>query len=496
MSGSQPTQSNPFFVATDAVPEATAQSSVAQDLAGLEMPSAPAQPPMGTKNPFLSQPSSDAMPAEATSTLMPALGAPVASTNAGVENPLSYLAADVSPAAAHQQETLVDSHPVPMHAETSAKQGAYGAYGQEVASDAYANQSGSGNAYASEGATTAPAAAPSAVTNSTQWSLKDVFWHGRETKIIMENELGPCSLISLCNCLLLERRLKIVPADRPAVTYGYLSNLLAEYLLEASTATDPMNELGHVLNALPSLLHNFEVDVYFDAPNKFGADPLTHRSAELSLFSIADVSLLHGWLADPSDSETFEALRVIGSYGRAMTSSLVNVSEPVRAFIQSTPSQVTPYGIEAMKSVLAPGQVGVFLRNAHLYVIYHRRAEEGMSGGPQLFTLVTDRAYLMEDAIVWESLDHAQGMPQSFYDANLVPVSGELSTGAGTTEEDDYALAMRLQGQERDRALAYRSAFKERSDARRKYKEEHKSRVKKFMAKVHKKDSDKMCTIM
>lgn len=419
---------------------------------------------------------------------MPALGAPVASTNTGGEEPLSYLASGVSPATTDpQQDAVVRSYPVPMHAQASAPEGTLS--GEDT-------NMGGALASGSAAARAATSSAPTGVTNSTQWSLKDVFWHGRETKIIMENELGPCSLIALCNCLLLERRLKIVPADRPAVTYGYLSNLLAEYLLEASTATDPSNELGQVLNSLPSLLQNFEVDVYFDAPNKFGADPLTHRSAELSLFSIADVSLLHGWLADPSDTETYEALRAIGSYGRAMSSSLADASEPVRDFIQSTPSQVTPYGIEAMKSVLPPGQVGVFLRNAHLYVLYHRRAEEGMSGGPQLFILVTDRAYLLDDAVVWESLDHAQGMPQSYYDANLVPVSGDLSAGAGTTEEDDYALAMRLQGQERDRALAYRSAFKERADARRKYKEENKSSFKKLMAKVHKKDSDKMCTIM
>ncbi|WFD22657.1 hypothetical protein MEQU1_001331 [Malassezia equina] len=489
MSSSQgPPSSNPFVATTDAMPASTASSSAAKDLSGLDMSAEAAQPAFGTKNPFLAQTSANGTSPAATSTLMPALGAPVASTNEGVEQPLSYLSSGIAPAATSAQEDpVVSSYPVTMHAEASAPKGAY-ASGAATTGAAQGDATNSG---------ASAAAVPSGVTNSTQWSLKDIFWHGRETKIIMENELGPCSLIALCNCLLLERRLKIVPVDRPAVTYGYLSNLLAEYLLEASTATDPSHELGQVLSALPSLLRKFEVDVYFDAPNKFGADPLTHRSAELSLFSIADVSLLHGWLADPSDSSTYEALRAIGSYGRAMSSSLQDVSAPVRSFIESTPSQVTPYGIEAVKSVLAPGQVGVFLRNAHLYVVYHRRPEEGMSGGPQLFTLVTDRAYLMEDAIVWESLDHAQGMSHSYYDVNLVPVSSDLTAGhAGATEEDDYALAMRLQGQERDRALAYRNAFKERAEARKKYKEEHKPVIKKLMNKVHKKDSDKMCTIM
>lgn len=461
------------------------------DLIGLDMQAAPAQPAPTTKNPFLAQPVPEA-PADNAGELMPALGAPAASTHAGGAQPMSYLASSISPAVpGAEQDRVVNAFPVPMHAETAPA----AAMSSETAAPTQ-TMHGETSASAAAGATGTSDAAPTGVTNSTQWSLKDIFWHGRETKIIMENELGPCSLIALCNCLLLERRLKIVPADRPAVSYGYLSNLLAEYLLEASTATDPTHELSQVLSALPSLLHNFEVDVYFDAPNKFGADPLTHRSAELSLFSIADVSLLHGWLADPADSETYEALRSIGSYGHAMAMSLQGLSEPARQFIQATPTQLTPYGVEAMKSVLPPGRVGVFLRNAHLYVLYHRRPEEGMSGGPQLFTLVTDRAYLMNDAVVWESLDHAPGTKPSHYDGNLVPVSDELPTTGGTTEEDDYALAMRLQGQERDRAVAYRSAFKERSDARRKFKEEHKSPMKKFMSKVHKKDSDKMCSIM
>lgn len=328
--------------------------------------------------------------------------------------------------------------------------------------------------------------------DEVQWSLKDLSWNGRNTKIIMQNENGPCSLIALCNVLLLEGRLEITPVDRPAVSYSYLSSKLTELLL-AQNVGNNASQLGAALRVLPSLQRGLDVDIGFDAPTHFVSD--SSGADALALFRLAGVSLVHGWLPDPSEQPMYSAVQQAGSYngatlavangdaqtnghviasssnpfGTASASSGAQQAALVQEFLEEHKTQLTPYGIAQLRQTLPAGTLSVLFRNSHLSVIYRRRPNEGEGGSPELFTLVTDAGFLMEDRIVWESLQDPRGEYNNYFDSHFVyaPYTGSARRrGQDTGADSDYQLALELQKQERSRALAARRAHRERTSQR------------------------------
>ncbi|WFD30982.1 hypothetical protein MSPP1_002008 [Malassezia sp. CBS 17886] len=327
--------------------------------------------------------------------------------------------------------------------------------------------------------------------DETQWPIREILWQGRPVKIVMQNENGPCALIALCNYLLLLGALSITPQDRPAASYAYLCDLLVDYLLSRSNESPHgASQLQAVLQVLPKMRHGFQVDPCFDAPNHFASADAGSAGItdELALFRLANVPVLHGWIADSRDGPTFDALRGARSYNEA--TSLVADADAlshgyvlraaedkdmdgvppalapeqrgkvqqavlVQGFLAAYKSQLTPTGISALLQSLRPGQLAVLFRNAHLSVLYRRTWSQGDESAPQLYTLVTDSEFLMEDKIVWESLEDVNGTATRYFSASLDPVRPRASRMEGS--DNDYALAMRLQNEERHRARAQRA---------------------------------------
>lgn len=336
--------------------------------------------------------------------------------------------------------------------------------------------------------TTAPTASRMAATSSNnpqlqrsnaageeaQWSLKDIYWQGRECKIITQNQNGPCSLIALCNILLLRGELQITPPDRPVVSYTYLSQLLAEHLLTKGAEGE---EFEAALSILPRTQYGLDVDVGFDSIRSFAAAPGNNGGAgELALFRLCGVELVHGWLPDPADGETFEAVKAAGSYNRA-TDTVVKGNEiangavvkdrgvgmlaatlsseaavsngkapqrdgwsdeqratvrqalALQSFLDTQSTQLTYHGLFVLAQELPAGQPVALFRNSHLSVLYKRLPHEGVDAAtgegvgagapPTLFTLATDSSFLLEDEIVWESLVDVDGASSEFYDGKF-----------------------------------------------------------------------------
>jgi hypothetical protein len=127
------------------------------------------------------------------------------------------------------------------------------------------------------------------------------------------------------NVLILRNDLHI-PSGREFVTYSYLSNLLADYFLSlpATTNAPPTMSLSSVLSILPQTRYGLHLNPRFDRIDGFSsasssATEETEPAGELALFALARISLLHGWLADPSyGSETHEVLLECGDYDKAM----------------------------------------------------------------------------------------------------------------------------------------------------------------------------------
>ncbi|KAH9823178.1 hypothetical protein DFH28DRAFT_881163 [Melampsora americana] len=170
-----------------------------------------------------------------------------------------------------------------------------------------------------------------------RWLIKKILWppfppsgsNPESRSIIMQNTNGPCSLLAICNILLLRGSIVLPgPSDRTSISFQTLSSVLADYLVRHSS--DPTN-LSTALSVIPSSRTGLDLNPRFGSIDGFGPG-----SGELALFSSAGVSLVHGWVADPQDQDTWDALMKCGDYDKALQEEEYRNQES-RAGVQSEP---------------------------------------------------------------------------------------------------------------------------------------------------------------
>ncbi|ORY92070.1 hypothetical protein BCR43DRAFT_518075 [Syncephalastrum racemosum] len=326
-----------------------------------------------------------------------------------------------------------------------------------------------------------------------EYLVKNIEWFDverrekRPVKIITQNENGPCPLVAICNVLFLRDDLAIQPPDREMVTFEYLVDRLGDYLLNNSPPEKPTTEqplasspstispvheepglgseqslqkekqttseytlnyrynLDAALSILPNLQTGLDVNVRFSSIRDF------EPTAELAMFDLFHVDLVHGWIADPQDEETYKTIvEKCGSYnsvvecvvkGDTLSSGVVvdcqdgqteaNPAEPKKwtaeeerqiqeglvaaAFLQDTATQLTYYGLELLSEMIPDNKLCVIFRNNHFSTIYKHPETH------TLYTLVTDSGFIGQNSYVWESLnDVDQGMSE-FFDSGFQP---------------------------------------------------------------------------
>ncbi|TFK61946.1 DUF544-domain-containing protein [Pluteus cervinus] len=368
------------------------------------------------------------------------------------------------------------------------------------------------------------------------WYLKRVhFWKGdqlQQVKVITQNFNGPCSFIAICNILILRGDIELLPPERKTVSYEFLSQLVAGYLLKRSPDVD----ISAALEIMPYTQKGMDLNPLFNSATSF--HPGGTLGSELKLFEQAGIKLVHGWLVDP-DSPESRALEATPDYDSAVTliadadhiakGQLVvdDAGEPgdtgagsqmhtqwtdgerqkvetaliVRHFLDTTQSQLTYHGLFNLIALLKPGSLVALFRNSHLSVLYKREDPEDNS----LYHLVTDQVFLNEPSIVWERLEDVDGGWSTFVDSDFVKASPAGGDFAGQTAEqalraaevaagfepNDEALALQLQAEEDHYALQQHEAERRVAllDLEKKSKKDKKEKEKK-----DKKKSD--CVIM
>jgi len=322
------------------------------------------------------------------------------------------------------------------------------------------------------------------------WHLKHIEWTPspqapkKQVKIITQNFNGPCSFIAICNILILRGNIQIKPANRTSVSYEYLSNLVAEYLLTSSTELDPSS----ALSILPVTQKGMDLNPVFTSATSFKP---AGDNGELELFELTGINLVHGWLADPSSPE-FDVLSRYENYDASVNAlvfadhltqgQLVRASEDfeglildvggnwslderqkvedaiiIRDFLHRTSSQLTYYGLFYLASVgLSDGALVALFRGSHLSVLYKSVDPER----PGLYNLVTDQIFAQEPSVVWERLEDVEGGASTFVDSDFVrssPAGGDFPGRSAEAVRQDYetdeldadqALALQLQEEE------------------------------------------------
>ncbi|KAI0064938.1 hypothetical protein BV25DRAFT_1822712 [Artomyces pyxidatus] len=379
------------------------------------------------------------------------------------------------------------------------------------------------------------------------WYLKEVtFTAGgqpRRYKIITQNFNGPCSFIAICNILILRDDIQILPPNRVTVSYEFLAQLVAEYLLMHS----PNVDISAALSMMPLTTKGMDLNPLFTGPTSFR--PAT-TGGELELFTHAGITLVHGWLVDPGTPE-FDAVSRVQDYDTAVnliveadvitrgklvdnqesngvgSSSSAGPASPilndedrkkvedalaVRSFLDTTRSQLTYHGLFTLASLSVPPTTPsdlsdtstgpptllALFRNSHLSVLYKHPTGA-------LYSLVTDHVFLHEPSVVWERLEDVDQGAAVFVDCEFAlstPVGGDWAGWSpgqeegqgGVVDPSDQALAIKLQEQED----AYAQQLYAQREEERRQQRMHQEREEQLReaASMAKKKQSKDCIIM
>ncbi|KNZ80165.1 Protein FAM63A [Termitomyces sp. J132] len=233
------------------------------------------------------------------------------------------------------------------------------------------------------------------------WYLKKIVFKGNPLQIITQNFNGPCSFIAICNILIMRGNIIIEPPARTTVSYEFLSQLVAEYLLKHS----PNVDISDALSIMPHTQKGLDLNPLFTSSTSFQPANKT-AGGELLLFSQVGIDLVHGWLVDP-DSPEARAMREENAEDYDSAVSLIAeadhitggllvpidgdiVSAPkrrdkdwsdaehrkisnaliIRQFLENTQSQMTYHGLFHLASTLEPGALVALFRSSHLSVLH------------------------------------------------------------------------------------------------------------------------------
>ncbi|KAL1735316.1 hypothetical protein EV714DRAFT_200727 [Schizophyllum commune] len=361
---------------------------------------------------------------------------------------------------------------------------------------------------------------PERALRADVWYLKEIaFGEGearKNYKIITQNYNGPCSLIAICNILILRDKIEVLPASRKTVSYDYLAQLVADYLINNC----PDLDISAALSILPHTQEGMHLNPVFTDATSFRAG----SGGELNLFEQAGIRLVHGWLVDPSGPDAKivarypdydAAVSLIAeadhltkgqlvvedvdpnaagpsssaaepsssgagpSNGRPSTSSLryspedqnkIRDAIALRAWLDANQSQLTYHGLFHLASSLPPGELVALFRSSHLAVLYKAPQDGG------LYSLSTDAVFLHEPSIVWERLEDVDGGWSTFVDSEFrksSPAGGDFAALApeqiamDSGDMADHQLAQQLQAEEERRARAARERYEREKEAKR-----------------------------
>ncbi|GAB2300935.1 hypothetical protein Dimus_034970 [Dionaea muscipula] len=139
---------------------------------------------------------------------------------------------------------------------------------------------------------------------------KTIQFRGRTVPIVLQNDNGPCPLIAICNVLLLKNQLSLSP-DVGEVSQQKLLAMVAERLLDSNSdvknkdagyVENQQQNIADAIDLLPRLTTGIDVNIKFRKIDEF------EFTRECAIFDLLAIPLYHGWLVDPQDQETAEAI--------------------------------------------------------------------------------------------------------------------------------------------------------------------------------------------
>ncbi|PVH36442.1 hypothetical protein PAHAL_6G074700 [Panicum hallii] len=287
-------------------------------------------------------------------------------------------------------------------------------------------------------------------TSVVWYATRIIEFLGRRTPIVLKNKNTRCSLVALCNVLLLGEKITL-NLDIKKVSEGHLIYLVQSYLLYGNTQMQLEQNLElsefnkQVLGVLPKLPGS----LYFDV--KFASSCGFEQTLETALFGCLGVPLHHGWMVDRQDVELGSSIHRSCYFRLAVTLAMYESLLPEHqkydvgckddmfysalAFSSAEPEeltgcaristflrgpQLTPYGFSSLKNDLEERQPSLLLWNETLLTV--SKVED------QIYVLLNDISLLSTHTdAVWERL--REGNDDGYFvDRNFMPTNSLIQS--------------------------------------------------------------------
>jgi len=254
--------------------------------------------------------------------------------------------------------------------------------------------------------------------------------------VMLQNENGPCPLISISNILAIRNCITIEAEKNGRITVDEIVKRIADYIRKqnSSPTIEQAKMINDVINSLNVLQVGLDVNFGFTSCDSFEV------TQQVKVFEVLKIRMLHGWLVDPKSKE---AATIGTTTYNDLTLKLVTLAEAmstdnnssgndpkklasddksteqkftpeegaiVNEFLNSTSHQLTEFGLQQLHEVIKEDELVVFFRNNHFSTLTKHKGE--------LYNLVTDIGYERERNVVWDHLASVYG-DSSFYSSEF-----------------------------------------------------------------------------
>lgn len=309
------------------------------------------------------------------------------------------------------------------------------------------------------------------------YQVKNINWHDahtnknpRKSPILVQNANGPCPLMALVNALTLttpvsadEAVLVTTLRTREQVSLDLLLDAVFDELMSErrTTPDEPLPDITALYDFLKGLHTGMNVNPRFvpteEVEMAFKRTSLTHlhptergdlvpgtfeETREMAFYRIFQIPLIHGWLPSKQDpaygalkrhAESYEDAQNMLFREEELEDKLSNPGSAglteeeqgiyqdvltIKSFLDSSATQLTPWGLEVITRAMRPGSVAILFRNDHFSTLYRHPQTH------QIFALVTDAGYAGHQEVVWESLVDVNGERSEFFSGDFRVVGG------------------------------------------------------------------------
>jgi len=285
------------------------------------------------------------------------------------------------------------------------------------------------------------------------YHLKKIEYKGKQIKILLQNENGPCPLIAIANILALRSDISLESSntrfEMSRISVKQISEIISNFIkkqLGMNPSEEEVKQFQEITKMIPSLQYGLDVNCGFKSCDDF-MNNITNKSL---IFDFLDIRMLHGWILDPADKvivdliggDAYEdlTLRLVSAesefHSHEQSSNTNAQSHPtkldspsksnspkfskdeaklIREWLDSNSHQLTHYGLQQLHKSIKEDELVVFFRNNHFSTLTRNNGK--------LFILVTDIGYEKERNVVWDELSTVLGGDSQFYNGLFQTVS-------------------------------------------------------------------------